>query len=495
MNELDRTLPSSEEGERAVLGSVILNDKMYEVAAERLVEDDFYSPYHRRVWAAMTELFNASRPITPIAIVEVWKSEGVAPESIGGVSRVALLNDGSTFMGAREVRDMTKRIKEYSVARQLIRTSYTAMEDLLAGQVDINEVVQRAEGKILSLSTSLHVEDKGLEKPFSDIIEIIPDMRKQFEDYRDGVSNGVPTGMKEVDDKLDGGGLQDGALYVVAAGEKSGKTSLALDWASDISIIKKLGWTLIVTGEMSKVSMGKRLYSPYAQIPYWKFRPGMYDTPDDPTFSTAVGKLDRFGEAMISISDRLTSVGQISRHLRRRVEAGRKDPSKKVVLIIIDYLQLMELEDKKGMSRTEEVEKVSRAFKKLAMELGVPIIAISSLNRIGLTEGQVPDTFNLRQAGTIANDAEAIWFLHNPAYVPGQPYTPMEVTPMNLILARQRNGPTGTIPVMFIGPYMQFVTVGDYERLMGNRNNDNVIPRTKEGEAQDLEDQFKLWET
>jgi replicative DNA helicase len=490
---LDKPLPSNVDSEQAVLGSIILENGLYEVPARLLGPEDFYNPFHRFVWTAMTELYLASRPILPNSIVEVWKSQGINPDTLGGMVRVMNLTFGVPLMGPKEIREEATIVKRHSIARQAIRACTGITNDLIAGLEDVPSIMQRFESKALRLSSELHTEDKSADKPFDELSEIVPAMRQQFQDYHEGKSNGVPTGMKKLDLMLDGGGLQDGGLYIIAAGEKAGKTSLALDWISEISIIQQLGWTAIVTGEMSKVTMSKRLYSPWARIPYWKFRPGMYDSPDDPVYTKAISELDRFGRGKVMIADRLFSVGQISRHLRRKVEAGHKDPRKKVVLGMIDYLQLIELEDRGRASRTEEVEKVTRAFKLLATDLGIPLIAISSMNRLGLQDGQVPDTFNLRQAGTIGYDAEAVMFLHNPAYVPGQPYEPQEVTPMNLILSRQRNGPTGVIPVMFVGPYMQFMTVDDYERLLGPRDTDNVIPKSKETEAREEEDLMSLW--
>lgn len=495
MNLLEKPLPSDDALEQALLASTLTDPRNYERMAKYLDAGDWYSPYNRRVYDAMTKLYSEDRPINPITIAEVWKSEGVELENTGGVSRITNLTLGAVYLGPKDFEDGVQKIKAYSVARQMILTCNATIENLLIGSEPIKDVVERSENKVLTLSSSL-VNESADQKAFSELWEITPDMAKQFQDYHAGISNGVGTGMHEVDDMLDGGGLQAGGLYLIAAGEKTGKTSMALDWCDYISgeLGKK---SLIITGEMSKITMAKRLYSANAGIPYYRFRPGMYDMPDDPTYTRAMQGLDKFGRIPIAIADKLHHVGQIKRHCRREVERGHKsnDPSKKVAVIVIDYLQLFTLDPGYGkVTRTEEVEKVSREFKLLATELDVPIIAISSLNRIGLTDGQVPDTFNLRQAGTLAFDAEAIWFLHNPAYVPGQPYTPTPVTPMNFILSRQRNGPTGTIPVMFIGPYMQFMTVADYERRRGPTNTDNPVPLSAGQERQQREDLNKLWE-
>jgi replicative DNA helicase len=493
---LDKPLPSSNDSEVQLLGTIILDTKYIEEAMKTLDSSDMYNPFHREVMASMVYLAQDNKTISPITINEHWKTKG--RDQVGNVKLITDLTFGLPFIGPKEFKQLCKIVKEHSVARQMIRTFSAATEDLLYGQEPVKDILERAEAKVLGLSTDLHVEDHKIEKPFSDLIEIVPNIHKQLLDYHAGITNGVATGMKKIDEMLDGGGMQGGALYIVAAGEKAGKTSLALDWGYDIAAVQKAGRVLIVTGEMSKVTMAKRIYSSHAGIAYYRFRPGIYDMPDDPVYSKAIEGLDRFGKIPIAISDKLYNMGQIARHCRREVEHGLKsnDPKKKVVLIILDYLQLIGWDDGK-VQRTEEVEKVTRAYKLLLTELDVPGIGISSINRIGLTDGQVPDTFNLKQAGSIANDAEAIFFIHNPAYIPGKPYVPMDMTPMNLILSRQRNGPTGTIPLMFVGPYMQFMTMDAYDRRFGLRDKakDGQMPKSAGQENMEQEDLQRRWDT
>lgn len=470
---LDKPLPSSEESEQALIGVVLLDNKKFDIIANSLTPEDFFFPRYRRMYEAMIVLHREGRSIDPIQIQEVWIADGIDPQGLGGIN--AITNATSDWMPPthKSFLETIKTVRDKSLARQLLHTCNNTIQEILSESVAIQEIVQHSEGQVANIST-LAVTNHKAEKVFSDLWEIVPEIRQQFENYHLGITNGVSTGMKEVDDKLDGGGLQPGGLYVVAAMEKAGKTSLALDWIYSISAEQgKL--SLLVTGEMSKVAMAKRLYSAHSGIEYWKFRPGLYDSPLEATYTNAIVGLDDFGTIPIRIADKISTLAQIRRNVLRAVETGHKstDPKKQVAVGLVDYLQLFGDDDIR-LNDTARVEKVSRGLKMLATEAGIPIIVISSTNRIGYGEREVLDTDNLRQSGSIGFDAEALFFLQNPAYVPGKPYTPMPVTPMNLILARQRNGPTGTIPVMFIGPYMQFMTVKDYERRKGMSINQTI---------------------
>lgn len=284
-------------------------------------------------------------------------------------------------------------------------------------------------------------------------------MAQQFDNYKNNISSGVKTGMDKLDQMLDGGGLQEGGLYLVGASEKAGKTSLALQWGMEVAYNQ--GYEVdVVTTEMAKATLAKRLFSQYTGIPYSVFRPGFYGK----FYLKAMKDLIAFSEIPIRIGDRLRTVEVISNRLRRRVENGHRKGQRQVGLGIIDYMQLIELDNATKKNRTDVVAEISRRFKLLATELGIPLVIMSSLNRLGMTEGQRPDTFNLRDSGTLAFDAEAVFFLHNSLYVPGKKYVPQEITDIDLIVSRQRNGPTGDIPLKFIGPYMQFMTESQYAK-------------------------------
>lgn len=487
---LDKPLPSSEESEQVLLGATLLDNDVFETIYREIVVEDFYSPLHRRIYGAMVELFETQQLIDPIKIGEILKREG-SLESVGGIGNITDLAFGLPH-NIKNIDEYIKLVKGHSVSRALLRICNTASGAVLHGQDPIASILEDMEAQVLNASTKLHSESKVESKAFFSLSDITPSLYTQFQNYHDNVSTGVRTGMDEVDEMLDGGGLQPGGLYVVAGGEKVGKTSVALDWAYDIAA--KQGFHVpIVTLEMSKETLAKRLFSAHTGIPYYMFRPGLYDAPGASMYSKAIDGLQSFANIPISIADKLYSFDQIARHCRRMVEQGHKS-GKLVGAIIIDYLQILQVLGK-TMGRTEEVAKISRSLKVLSSELEVPLIVLSNLNRDGLGEGQEPDAKNLRDSGTIAFDAEALFFIHNPSYVPGKPYEPKEITDMNLILSRQRNGPVGRIAVKFIGPYMQFMTTKQYNIHFGDTNTDKKLPQSTGEKMTQEKAMLDMWDT
>lgn len=489
---LDKPLPSSDEAEQVCLGSVILNNEVMERVIKFLDPHDFYSPVNRKFYEAMVELYNdGEQPIGPITISETLKTHNVQPETYGGAARITNLAMGLPSLS--EIDKYVKIVKTHSAARDAIRLCNAITRDLLAGDVDTQEVLDKAEHRILQLNNSVSVEKTGSIEGFVSVNEIVPTIREQFERYHRGETTGVPTGMKPLDDMLDGGGLQKKATYVLAGAEKTGKTSLALEWVRSITIDQGK-CVPVVTLEMSKETMTKRLYSMHTGIPYYMFRPGFYDSANDNPYTRAIQGLDKFAKYPFRIADSLFTWSQIQRYCTRLVEDGHKEENPEVGAIVLDYLHLITLDTTNSPNREREVGQISRNIKMLSSDLEVPIIALSSLNRVNMAEGQEPEPYNLRDSGSLAYDAEAIMFLHNPAYKPGKPYEPREVTDMVLIMSRQRNGPSGRIPLKFIGPYMSFMTESQFAQHFAGTVKTASMPESK-GSLFDREQVTeKLWE-
>lgn len=460
---LDKSLPSNEDAEQVILGAILLDNSVADAALQSLRHEDFYSPLNRMYFESIKNLYQGSESIDPIKIGEEMKSRGIDPTNFGGVSSITNLTLGLPHF--HNIDEYVKIVKEHSVARQVIRACNQITGALLAGQEAVPEVLAEAESSILKISTSLYTNKPQEVKGFWTLAEIAPEIMTQFENFNKGVSSGCPSGMPELDRMLDGGGFQGGGTYLVAAGEKVGKTSLALDWGWNGAVVENVT-VPIITMEMSKVNLAKRLYSSAEGIPYFMFRPGFGDSATNKVYTKAVEGLTNFAKYPIQIADRLFGFLEIARHLRRVCEQAQK-VGQPVKFAIIDYLQIITYDAGKTSNREREVAGISRGLKELAMELDIALIIMSNLNRTGLTEGQEPDTFNLRDSGTLAFDAEAVMFLHNPAYVPGKPYEPQKITDINLILSRQRNGPTGRIPLKFMGEYMQFMTESQYRKVLG----------------------------
>lgn len=461
MNLLEKPLPSNELAEQSVIGGILLNNSLMESASRVLVPNDFYSPINRTVFRAMKELYEQGISIDPISLTENFKSHNFDVGSIGGVAVITNLTFGVPYF--QDLDSDIELVKKHSVARDSIRLFHSVTGDILQGEEDIDEILDLAEQKLLSLTNKLNTEQSGnADKGFWDLSDITPALEKQFRDYHVGIASGCPTGMKELDELLDGGGLQPGGVYLIAASEKTGKTSLALDWAYHAAVVQ--GLTVpIVTMEMSRLQLAKRLYSAHTGIPYYMFRPGFYDSPSDDSFSRAINGLEAFSKFPIKIADKLFGLPEIARNLRRVCEIGLK-VGKPVKYGVIDYLQIMENVAQSKSNREQQVSGISRGLKQLAMELEIALVIMSSLNKENLDQGQEPSPRNLRDSGQLAFDAEALIFLHNPMFVPGKPYEPQQVTDIMMILSRQRNGPMGRIPLKFVGPYMQFMTESEYRK-------------------------------
>lgn len=488
---LEKSLPSAEDAETACLGSIILDNECIDTCMKYFGPSDLYSPHNNRVYAAMIELRQSGKVIDPIVIGDIMKRDG-SLESFGGVSRITNLTMGVPHYSIESLEEWAKKIRTHSLTRQAIRLCNNITRDLLSDDVDAEYAIGKLEQKAIHISTALNNERKDDPIGFTEVNAIIPTIRAQFERYNRGESTGVKTGMRELDDKLDGGGLQGKAAYLVAGAEKSGKTSLALDWLEDI-VTQQNKTGLIVTLEMSKETLLKRLYSKHTGIPYYMFRPGFYDTAKDNVYTRAIEGLDAFGKFPFKITDNLFQMDAIARHVSKEVEMGFKDGNTPIGAVLIDYLQLITPSGSHG-NREQQVASVSRGIKMLSNDLDVPIIVMSNMNRVGMAEGQEPDTYNLRESGSLAYDAEAVMFVHDPAYVPGKAYVRPEVADMVLILSRQRNGPTGRIPLKFIGPYMQFMTEPQYLKAFGNQKVDQNVPSSKGQLFEKQAEIENLWE-
>jgi replicative DNA helicase len=485
---LDKSLPSDIEAEQFCLGTVLLNNEVMDDLVKTLVPKDFYSPLHRDFYSAMIELHNAGHSIDPINISHELKRGSRKPASYGGLATITALTEFAFF--AENLNDHIKKIKTLSVARETIRTCNATIRDLLAEDVEPAEVLEKAESRILTLNNSLVADRVDQVIGFTDVRDISDEVREQFYRFHSGESSGVRTGMKPLDDILDGGGLQGGASYLVAGVEKSGKTSLVLEWVRDIAVNQNR-IAAVATLEMSKATMFKRLYSMHTGIPYFMFRPGFRDSGTDKVFTKAIEGLDKFSEYPIKIADSLFNMSQIRRYCSRLAEEGLKAGTP-LGVVVLDYLQLINLDTVKAQTREREVATISREIKLLASELGVPVVVISALNRAIVEDGE-PDTSNLRDSGMLAYDAEAIMFVHNPAYKPGKPYEPKEVTDIILNVARQRNGPTKRIPLKFIGKFMSFMTEMEFNKLFGHGLNGDT-PRSKGEHEQEQQNLESIWE-
>jgi replicative DNA helicase len=434
---LERPLPSSEEGERIILGAVLLDNALIAQVIEQLKTDDFYSPRHRRIFEAMTALFEAARVIDPILIGEELKKEGLL-ESIGGIATITNLTYGLPHFS--DLRDYIKVVKDKSILRNLIRVCNEVTSEALSEEDDAENILDHAERRIFALA------DEKTRQGFSAIGPIAEEVIRKVEEYAKRETHaltGLATGFRELDEMTSG--LQRNDLIIVAARPSMGKTALCLTMAQNAAIQEK-AVVAIFSLEMSKEQLVMRMLSSEAKVDAHRFRTG-YLTRDE---------WGRLAESIQTLSDTRVFIDDspgIS-VLQMRAKARRlKAEQKALDLIVVDYMQLMS-GSKRTESRQQEVSQISRELKSLAKELNVPVIAVSQLSRAPEARNPPrPMMSDLRESGSIEQDADVVAFIYREDY-----YKPDDENAgiAEIILSKQRNGPIGTIKMAFLKEFTRF---------------------------------------
>lgn len=439
---LERPLPSSEESERAILGAILLDNGLITQAVEFLKPEDFYSPLHRRIYGAMVSLFDASQRIDPILIGEELKKEG-SVESIGGVAAITNLTYGLPHF--TDVKDYIRVVKEKSTMRSLIRACNEITSEALEEEDDAQTILDRAEQHIFNLAEQK--EREGFAH-FQPIAERVFEKIQEFAKRDTHALTGLATGFRDLD--IITSGLQPADLIIIAARPSMGKTALVLNIAQRAAV-NEGAVVAIFSLEMSKEQLAMRMLSAQASIDARMLRTGALSTKDWSRLAEGIGVL---ADTKLNIDDTPgISVLEMRAKLRRLVVE-----QKKVDLVIIDYLQLMGGSGK-NENRQQEVSKISRDLKALAKEFGVPVIALSQLSRAPEARNPPrPMMSDLRESGSIEQDADVVAFIYRADYyskdVDSIPEEEKNIA--ELIIAKQRNGPTDTIKLVFLKQFTRF---------------------------------------
>ncbi len=434
---LERPLPSSEDSERAILGAILLDNSLISQAVEQLKAEDYYSPLHRRIFTAMISLFEASKSIDPILIGEELKKDG-SIDSIGGVSTITNLTYGlphfSDLSGYIEV------VKDKSVMRSLIRTCNQITSEALEEEDEARVVLDRAEQMIFALA------ERRTAEGFSHIQPVAERVLAKVEEYSKRESHaltGLATGFRELDEMTSG--LQPADLIIVAARPSMGKTALCLTIAQNAAIAEKavVGFFSL---EMSKEQLVMRMMSSEAKVDASRFRRGILSREEWERLARAIGTLS---DAKMFIDDTAGISVLEMRAKARRLAAEQK----RLDLIVVDYLQLMG-GSRRNENRQQEVSQISRELKGLAKELNVPVIALSQLSRAPEARNPPrPMMSDLRESGSIEQDADVVAFIYREDY-----YKPTDENAgmAELLISKQRNGPTGTVKLAFLKEFTRF---------------------------------------
>jgi len=433
---LDKVPPQNLEAEMAVLGSLLIDEEAISVALELLQANSFYKDSHRKIFQAITELFNANKAVDIITLTDELKRSGML-EDIGGASYLTSL--ANAVPTAANINHYVNIVKEKSILRGLINNATKIVSLCYETEGNIDELVDNAEKLIFEVRDS---KPRGgyihLKELIKDSIETIDRLYQKKEHV-----TGIPTGYVDLDIKT--AGFQHSDLIVIAGRPSMGKSALALGIAEYAGVIEKIPLAMFSL-EMSKEQLVQRMLCAHAKVDAHKVRTGFLSPSDWPRLTAAAGKLS---EAPIYIDDTpAISVMEL------RTKARRLKAHHDIQLIILDYLQLMRGSSSSIEGRQQEISEISRSLKALARELRVPLIAISQLSRaVESREGHRPQLSDLRESGAIEQDADVVALILREEY-----YNP---NPENegvaeVIIAKQRNGPVGTIKLAFIKEYTRF---------------------------------------
>jgi replicative DNA helicase len=435
----ERTLPHNLDAERSVLGAILLRNDAFNTAAEHIDADDFYRRAHGRIFNKMVVLSERNDAIDLITLTEELTRAGEIDE-VGGPAYIARLVDG--VPRSANVEYYARIIKQKSTLRSLIHSAQEIQKTAFEGDLEVDEILDDAERQIFQIA------DKRLRTGFTPLSELVRgsfDTIQKLQEHK-GAVTGVPTGFTELDEMTSG--LHPGDLVLVAARPSMGKTSFVLNIAQHIGTEASPPMTVgFFSLEMSKEQLFMRLLTSEARIDAHRLRTGYLTTDDYGKLVHAIGRLE---QARIYIDD-TASIGV----LEMRAKARRLQAEHGLHLLIIDYIQLMQGRGKFD-NRQQELSTISRSLKGLAKELGVPIIALSQLSRAAETRSDHrPMLSDLRESGALEQDADLCMFIFRPA-VYEKEKNPETDRVAEIIIAKQRNGPIGSVTLVFQNEYTRF---------------------------------------
>jgi len=435
---LDKIPPQNLEAEMAVLGSMLIDESAVPCALEILDADSFYKDTHRNIFQAIIDLYNSNKAIDLITLTDELKRKEML-EDVGGVSFLtSLVNAVPT---AANIDHYVRIVKEKSILRTLINNATKIVSTCYEGDSNIDELVDNAERLIFEVS------DRRPRGSFLHLKEIIKDSIETIDKLYQKKAHvtGVPTGFVDFDIKT--AGLQSSDFIVIAGRPSMGKSALAIGIAEYAGVVEKIP-VAIFSLEMSKEQLVQRMLCAHARVDAHKVRTGYLAASDWPRLTAAAGKLS---EAQIFIDD--TPAISV---MEMRAKARRLKLHHDIQLIILDYLQLMR--GSAGIeNRQQEISEISRSIKALARELKVPVLAISQLSRaVEARQDHRPQLSDLRESGAIEQDADVVvLILREEYYNPTQENLGMA----EIIIAKQRNGPVGSLKLAFIKEYSRFENI------------------------------------
>jgi replicative DNA helicase len=415
-----------DEAELAVLGAILLDGEALPAVSHLLRPEDFYRTAHQRIYEALLALFDRGQSVDLITLADELRSRGNL-EQCGGLANVSRLT--SAVPTSANVEYYARIVQAAAIRRSLARISQEIIARAHDDSVEVPQIVEEAERKIFEISDrhqsgSYHAAKEVVSRTFDAIERLY---------HSKGSYTGVPSGFTDLDNLTNG--FQPSEFIVIGARPSVGKTALALTMAANMAIRQKTPVGLF-TLEMSSMAIMQRLLSMEARIESQLLRSGMLKPSDFSRLTEACG---RIYEAPLFIND-----SPDLKLLDLRAQARRMKSHQDVRIIFVDYLTLINAENR-DLARHEQIAEISRSLKSLARELAIPVVALSQVRRE--TEGKRPALADLRESGSIEQDADVVIFLHT---------EDMKSTEREVYIAKQRNGPIGDFKLAFLSRYTKF---------------------------------------
>ncbi len=440
--------PNNIEAEQCLLGCVLLKHEVFESVTVIVNPHDFYEPRHSIIFDAMNELYKQSRAIDSITVTESLATRGQL-EQAGGVSYISSLADSvPTYAHAADYAEI---VRNKSMLRNMIDLSTAIVEAAYREEMTTTDIIQSADDMLFKVSKRTQTESMDqVSDKVGGVFELITERAKNPD-----ALDGLTTGFRKIDDCTTG--LKEGQLVIIAARPGLGKTSLAINMACNLAV-KHQKNILIFSFEMSSDDLIRRMLAVGSRVPLQKIRMGRIDAKDKAQLMHAAGELS---ETNIFIDTADNNVFDMRAKTRAKMSDLQKN-GKKLDLVIIDYMQLVKPND--SVPREQQISQISRGFKTMAMELKLPVIALSQLNREvekrekSADKTSPPRLSDLRESGAIEQDADLVIFIHRDGkdaatttetYDSGESVN-RQVMKCKLIIAKNRNGPVDDQGVWFI---------------------------------------------
>jgi replicative DNA helicase len=438
VESLGKIPPYSLEGEQSVLGSMIVDKESISTAVEILKPDDFYREANKEIYEAILDLYNRNEPVDIITLSEELKKRGTL-EAVGGITYLGSLS--GSIATTSNIEYYCNIVEEKATLRSLIKSCDEIMAKSYEGSEDINSIIETAEKNIFDITQGRRYEG------FAPIKEVLLDSFDRMEEMArkgDGLT-GLTTGFVDIDNKMSG--MQKSDLILLAARPSMGKTSLGINIALN-SALKANASIAVFSLEMSKEQLVQRMLSSTAHVNLQKVIGGNLDENEWAEVIRAMGPLSK---AKIFLDDTpgITVMEMKAKCRKLKIEQD-------LDLIVVDYLQLMQ-SDSNHENRQQEISSISRGLKALAKEMECPVLALSQLSRAPeVRSDHRPILSDLRESGAIEQDADVVLFLYRDE-VYNQDTDKKNIA--EVIIAKHRNGPTGTVELAWLGEYTKFLNL------------------------------------